>query len=60
MNISSGINTYSSNLKITQPSELKTALQIQEQPAADNKQATQTDRSVPIDTERGTQIDINI
>ena len=49
MNISSGINTYSSNLKI-----------IQEQPAADNKQATQTDRSVPIDTERGTQIDINI
>lgn len=60
MNISSGINTYSSNLRITQPSELKTALQIQEQSAADNIQATQTDRSVPINSERGAHIDINI
>ena len=60
MNISSGINTYSSNLKITQPSELKAALQVQEQSTADNIPAAQPDRSVPINTERGTHLDISI
>ena len=59
MNISSGINTYSSNLKITQLNEMKTALQVQEQ-AVENAQAANPERSVPVQAERGTNVDVSI
>lgn len=59
MNISSGINTYSANLKVTQLSEMKTALQLQEQ-ALENAQTATPERNVPVSTERGSQVDVSI
>ena len=59
MNTSGAVSSYSSVIAATQVSELKSALQLQEQ-ALQMMQSANADRSVPADTVKGTQVDVTI